>query len=64
VEALGNKPQSCRIEVRDPPDPNQTEDTKAMLATKGKDWTPDQEDDFGIMFAHPVAVVCNKGAAG
>ena len=35
-----------------------------MLSTKGKDWTPDQEDDFGIMFAHPVAVVCNKGAAG
>ena len=46
------------------PDPNSTEDTKAMLATKGKDWTPDQEDDFGIMFAQPVAVVCKKGAAG
>ena len=64
VEALGNKPKSCRIEIRKPPDPNDTGDTKAMLATKGKDWTPDQEDDFGIMFAQPVAVVCKPGAAG
>jgi ABC-type uncharacterized transport system substrate-binding protein len=64
VEALGNKPPSCRIEIRKPPDPNETQDTKAMLSTKGKDWTPDQEDDFGIMFAQPVAVVCKPGAAG
>jgi ABC-type uncharacterized transport system substrate-binding protein len=58
VEALGSKPPSCQIEVRKPPDPNETQDTKSMLATKGKDWTPDQEDDFGVMFAQPVAVVC------
>jgi ABC-type uncharacterized transport system substrate-binding protein len=64
VEALGNKPPSCQIEIRKPPDPNETQDTKAMLSTKGKDWTPDQEDDFGIMFAQPVAVVCKPGAAG
>ena len=64
VEAVGNKPQSCRIEVAILPDPNKTEDTKAMLSTKGKDWTPDQEDDFGIMFAQPVTVNCKPGAAG
>jgi ABC-type uncharacterized transport system substrate-binding protein len=58
VEALGSKPPSCQIEVRNPPDPSETQDTKSMLATKGKDWTPDQEDDFGVMFAQPVAVVC------
>jgi hypothetical protein len=34
-----------------------------MLATKGKDWTPDQEDDFGIMFAQPVAVGVQEGRA-
>jgi ABC-type uncharacterized transport system substrate-binding protein len=64
VEALGSKPPSCQIEVRQPPDPNDTQDTKTMLSTKGKDWTPDQEDDFGIMFARPVAVVCKPGAPG
>ena len=60
VEAVGAKPDSCRIEVGPVPDPNQTQDTKTMLSTKGKDWTPDQEDDFGIMFAQPVSVKCTN----
>jgi ABC-type nickel/cobalt efflux system permease component RcnA len=37
----------------------QTEDTKAMLATKGKDWQPPPEEDFGAMFAQPIAVICS-----
>jgi ABC-type uncharacterized transport system substrate-binding protein len=58
VKAVGNKPQTCRIEVGPLPDPRATADTKTMLAGKGTDWTPDGGVDFGIMFAQPVSVHC------
>ncbi len=40
-----------------PPDPVATQ-TKTMLATKGKDWKPDMEEDFGALFAQPVVIAC------
>jgi ABC-type uncharacterized transport system substrate-binding protein len=61
VKAIGKKPTVCKIEVGPVPDPSQTADTKNMLATKGTDWTPEGEEDFGIMFAQPVSVLCGGG---
>jgi ABC-type uncharacterized transport system substrate-binding protein len=58
VSVIGKKPASCRVEVGPVPDPSQTADTKTMLASKGTDWTPDGGEDFGIMFAQPVSVLC------
>ncbi|MFO1091375.1 MAG: DUF1007 family protein [Hyphomicrobiales bacterium] len=61
VEMLGKPPEGCKTVIGPMPDPTQTADTRSMLATKGTNWTPDPEDDFGIMFAQPVTVEC-KGA--
>jgi ABC-type uncharacterized transport system substrate-binding protein len=58
VSVVGSKPPACRVEVGPIPDPSQTADTKSMLASKGTDWAPDGGEDFGIMFAQPVAVRC------
>ena len=46
--------RGCQVKVDNPPDLSETADTRAMLATKGPEWQPDSEEDFGIMFAQPV----------
>ncbi len=60
---LGNAPEPCRIELRQPPTGAEIEATRDMLAEKGQDWQPPEEDDFGSMFARPAAVVCKPAAA-
>jgi len=60
---LGNAPEPCRIELRQPPTGAEIEATRDMLAEKGKDWQAPEEDDFGSMFARPAAVVCKPAAA-
>jgi nickel/cobalt transporter (NicO) family protein len=59
VSAIGAIPASCRIELQQPASDQQTADTKAMLATKGVDWQAPPEEDFGAMFAQPIAVICS-----
>jgi ABC-type uncharacterized transport system substrate-binding protein len=60
---LGNAPEPCRIELRQPPTGAEIEATRDMLAEKGKDWQAPAEDDFGSMFAQSAAVVCKPAAA-
>jgi hypothetical protein len=48
---LGNAPEPCRIELRQPPTGAEIEATRDMLAEKDQDWQPPEEDDFGSMFA-------------
>lgn len=60
---LGNAPEPCRIELRQPPTGAEIEATRDMLAEKGQDWQAPEEDDFGSMFARPAAVVCKPAAA-
>lgn len=55
---LGNPPEACSIELRPAPTGAEIETTRDMLAEKDKDWQPPEEDDFGSMFAQPVAVIC------
>jgi hypothetical protein len=55
---LGNAPSPCTIELRAAPTGAEIETTRDMLAEKDQDWQPPEEDDFGSMFARPVAVVC------
>jgi ABC-type nickel/cobalt efflux system permease component RcnA/ABC-type uncharacterized transport system substrate-binding protein len=61
VAPTGSIPAGCRIELKAPVSDQQTADAKAMLATKGVDWQAPPEEDFGAMFAQPIAVAC--GAA-
>jgi ABC-type uncharacterized transport system substrate-binding protein len=58
VTALGGKPAGCAVELRDPVANDETAQTKAMLASKGKEWQPPPEQDFGAMFAQPIIVSC------
>lgn len=58
VTALGAMPKSCGLEVKPVPTDAELEQTRAMLATKGRDWKPDTEEDFGALFAQPVIVKC------
>jgi ABC-type nickel/cobalt efflux system permease component RcnA/ABC-type uncharacterized transport system substrate-binding protein len=59
VFATGAIPDQCKVELQELVSDQQTEETKAMLATKGKDWQAPAEQDFGAMFARPVAVICS-----
>ena len=58
VNALGGIAPGCEVRLEEPKSDQQTNDTRSMLATKGVDWQPDPEDDFGSMFAQPIAVHC------
>ncbi len=58
VALIGKPPAGCVAKVDNPPDLSETADTKAMLATKGPEWQPDNEEDFGILFAQPVSLSC------
>lgn len=58
VSVIGALPQGCKLDVKPIVADVQTEETRQMLSTKGKDWQPPTEEDFGAMFAQPVHVAC------
>lgn len=58
VSVLGNMPKSCRLEVKPLPSDAELEQTRAMLATKGTDWKPAEDEEFGSLFAQPVTIQC------
>lgn len=58
VTTVGNMPQDCKLVVKPVPTDAEVEQTKAMLATKGKDWKPENNEDFGALFAQPVTIQC------
>ena len=58
ITALGGKPPGCTVELRDVVSNEETEQTRAMLATKGTDWQPPPEEEFGDMFAQPIVINC------
>lgn len=59
VATEGNVPDGCKMTIKPVPTDAETDQTLAMLSTKGKDWQPENGEDFGSMFAQPVAVSCN-----
>ena len=58
IAALGPIPPACKVDLLPVVTDNQTEQTRQMLAEKGKDWQPPPDEDFGAMFAQPVAITC------
>ena len=58
VTAIGAMPKNCAIVVKPVPTDAEVEQTRAMLATKGPDWKPENAEDFGALFAQPVTVEC------
>ena len=58
VTVIGNMPQSCRLVVKPVPTDAEIEETRTMLSTKGADWKPENNEDFGALFAQPVTIAC------
>ena len=50
----------CVAKLLPIPSDTQIDQTKAMLATKGRDWKPENEEDFGSMFAQATEVTCTQ----
>jgi len=58
VDVTGNIPPSCKLVVKPVPTDAELDQTRTMLATKGKDWKPEVSEDFGAMFAQAVSIAC------
>jgi ABC-type uncharacterized transport system substrate-binding protein len=58
VDVTGKIPPSCKLVVKPVPTDAELEQTRTMLSTKGKDWKPEVNEDFGAMFAQAVSIAC------
>ncbi|MGI9465384.1 MAG: DUF1007 family protein [Aestuariivirgaceae bacterium] len=63
VSSVGSKPANCAVELKKPPSDEETAQTRQMLSEKSADWQPETEQDFGSLFAQPVAVTCKPKTA-
>jgi ABC-type uncharacterized transport system substrate-binding protein len=60
VTAQGPLPEGCKLDLKPVVTDTQTEQTRQMLATKGRDWQPPPDEDFGSVFAQPLHVDCRS----
>jgi ABC-type uncharacterized transport system substrate-binding protein len=60
VTVIGAMPEGCNMTVKPVPTDEELEQTREMLSTKGQDWKPENNEDFGAMFAQPVTVSCKS----
>lgn len=58
VTVVGNMPRQCKLVVKPVPTGEEVDATQQMLATKGTDWKPENNEDFGALFAQPVTIEC------
>lgn len=56
VSLLGSVPEGLEARIGPPPDPTQTQSVRDTLAEKDKQWSPDEGDDFGSLFAQTVTL--------
>ncbi len=59
VSILGTAPDPCRLELKPVPSDAELEQTRLMLSTKGQEWQPENNEDFGAMFAQAVSIQCS-----
>ena len=50
--------QGCSASLLPIPKDTKLDETRLMLSSKGKDWKPDEAEDFGGLFAQAVEVKC------
>jgi ABC-type uncharacterized transport system substrate-binding protein len=53
-------PDGCTAKLLPTPSDASIEQTRQLLSTKGKDWKPENNEDFGAMFAQATVVDCAK----
>jgi ABC-type uncharacterized transport system substrate-binding protein len=59
VGTVGSMPARCSLKLVQVSADQQTLQVKQMLSTKGREWKPPANEDFGGMFAQPTLVVCS-----
>jgi ABC-type uncharacterized transport system substrate-binding protein len=60
VSVVGAMPAACRLVVKPVPTDAEIDATREMLSTKGTDWKPENNEDFGALFAQPVLIACKS----
>lgn len=58
VTVSGNVPAACKPVLKPLPTDAEVDQTRAMLSTKGPDWKPEEQEDFGALFAQPATIQC------
>jgi ABC-type uncharacterized transport system substrate-binding protein len=58
VSVAGAIPASCKLLLKPVLTDAELEQTRLMLSNKGTEWKPENNEDFGGMFAQPVMVEC------
>ncbi|MFT3988166.1 DUF1007 family protein [Aestuariivirga sp.] len=58
AKVSGAMPKSCHMKLTPIPTSAQLDQTMKMLATKGVDWKPADNEDFGGLFAQAVDIAC------
>ena len=58
VGIVGKMPDGCSLKVIEVTADEQTGKLKEMLATKGKEWKPPADEDYGGLFAQPALILC------
>ena len=53
-------PEGCNAKLLPTPSDASIEQTRQLLSTKSKDWKPENNEDFGGMFAQATVVECAK----
>jgi ABC-type uncharacterized transport system substrate-binding protein len=60
VDADGQIPPPCKVNIKPLLTDAEMNQTLAMLATKDKEWKPENGEDFGSLFAQLVDVKCRS----
>jgi ABC-type uncharacterized transport system substrate-binding protein len=60
VGIIGEMPDGCQLKVEEVVSDQQLSATQEMLSSKGTDWKPENNEDFGGMFAQPAKVLCRS----
>jgi ABC-type uncharacterized transport system substrate-binding protein len=60
VGVIGAIPAPCRTVLTPIPNGSNLNQTRLMLSAKGIDWKPDNNEDFGGMFAQAILIVCGE----
>jgi ABC-type uncharacterized transport system substrate-binding protein len=60
VGVVGKLPEGCSLKLIEVTADQQTLQLKEMLATKGKEWKPPENEDYGGLFAQPALILCSS----
>jgi ABC-type uncharacterized transport system substrate-binding protein len=60
VGIVGKMPDGCSLQLSEVDGDEVRLQIKEMLLSKGREWRPPENEDYGGLFAQPVLVVCNS----